>query len=134
MEVNTGTGSMRADDLDDLASVTVSESREDSLAMARHLERLSIQELEEEHRQLEEDEEEHGATGFATEERAAPVTPLDKFDPTLAEGDDEEEKFADPPDLSNEEDDHKKETASLTKAFTAPKHEPIVFDEEDGWD
>jgi hypothetical protein len=42
---------MRADDLDDLASsITVSESRDDPLAMARNLERLSIQELEEEHR------------------------------------------------------------------------------------
>lgn len=51
LEVNTGTGSMRADDLDDLASVSVSETREDlNLPLAaRNLERLSIQELEEEH-------------------------------------------------------------------------------------
>lgn len=51
LEVNTGNGSMRADDLDDLTSVSVSETRDDLNvpSAARNLERLSIQELEEEH-------------------------------------------------------------------------------------
>jgi hypothetical protein len=49
-EVNVGTGSMRADDLDDLASVTISESREDpNIPLSRGMEGLSIQEREEEH-------------------------------------------------------------------------------------
>lgn len=144
MEVNTGTGSMRADDLDDLASVTVSESREDSLAMARHLERLSIQELEEEHRQLEECEEDHGMEEKNLEKggKVAQPTHLDKHEPALVEEEEEEEKFDDPPELSNEENDEKddkdeemqEETTSSVKAFNAPKDDPIVFDDEDGWD
>lgn len=140
MEVNTGTGSMRADDLDDLASVTVSESREDSLAMARHLERLSIQELEEEHRQLEECEEDHDMESLEREGKAMQPTPLEKLGPALVEED--EEKFDDPPELSNEEEDEKDkdqdgkvgEEESPAKTFSAPKHDPIVFDDDDGWD
>lgn len=52
MEVHPGTASMRADDLDDLMSVTVSESRDEpNPPLLRGLEQLSIQELEEEHQQ-----------------------------------------------------------------------------------
>lgn len=108
LEVNTGTGSMRADDLDDLASVTISESRDDPLVVAsRHLEKLSIQELEEEHR-LSSDlevETETASKGFfyndVGEERQPPSSNLsssfkspnqsltdDEFAEALVEGDD----------------------------------------------
>lgn len=131
-EVQAGTGSMRADDLDDLASVTISESREEP--PARALERLSIQELEEEHQgngsfpamHNEQDAlpsiREHGLVDDTKENLANSDKDNDK-DEHLEKVD---EEFRTPPEFN--------ETVKISSKTHPKKVDEIIFDDDDGWD
>lgn len=116
-EVNTGTYSMRAEDMEDLASVTVSESREDpNIPPSRGLEGLSIQELEEEH--IED----------ATNYNGLPIpVPLHEEEP---EEEVEDEGFQTPQDSLNEEEGIQTTPRRSKTKIT----DEVVFDDEDGWD
>lgn len=156
LEVNMGTNSVRADDLDDLASVTISETREDpTFAAARNLERLSIQELEEEH--IEEGSfpamSPPVAPGHST--AATAIHDSDNYDggirPKASSHDlatnvdsAEEDGFRTPPELFEEpietpdkQQQHPQTSSPPEDAApekNPPSAEDIFLDEEDGWE
>ncbi|PJF18060.1 Coatomer subunit beta [Paramicrosporidium saccamoebae] len=139
MEVNVGNGSIRADDLDDLASISISESREDPNAPpSRGLEGLSIQELEEEH--LEEHPEEHFEEHPEEHLEEHPEKHLEDYpslkfksvEPVEPAESEEKDEFnnVEPVELGDEGFHTPQDDATPTKKPPVD----IIFDDDDGWE
>lgn len=130
MEVNTGTGSIRTDDLDDLGSVTVSESRDESITMARNLERLSIQELDELD-ELYQDE----------KDRVVGTEPIPEAEESSCEQENaQEDKSCFKPQLEEEldgnTDQYQGDSAFIVQGHIVKNFSEPLFEEEndDGWE